>query len=88
MFERARIKKLFWTVNLPLIVLSLLWCWIQKVNVLDSWVFQLAVVSTVPMLLIKTEETQEQCIAKEIEKFKAMDATEFLNYREEFKKSL
>lgn len=80
------IKKLFWRVSLPLVFLASLWCFINGLNPLDSMVFQLAFMTAVPMMAVKTYEQQDKTIEVIAEDFRKMGATEFLNFMDEFRK--
>ena len=86
MKHRKLISTLFWWVSLPLIASSAAWCFFKGISALDNLFFVTACTTALPRVMLMAEDLDNNTIEKLVEEFKAMGATEFLNYLEEFRK--
>lgn len=86
MSMKKLIRKTFWLISLPLVLISTLLCLSKGINPLDSTTFMLSLCTLIPMMVIKLEESQDNTVSNLILEFQQMEATEFLNFMDEFRK--
>lgn len=80
------IKKIFWCISLPFLFVTSVWCFVHQLNPLDNIFFLMAVMTAMPLLLMKTFAQEDKTIDSLADDFRKMGATEFLSFIDEFRK--